>query len=273
MNCLKKLGLVLASLCFFMLHTNGQVKPFKVIGFYTGINDPAHVSFVHEANQWLSKTAVEQGFQYDSTNDWSKLNQHFLAQYQLVLFLDTRPEVPAQRMAFEQYMKDGGAWIGFHFAAFALTPSGVEQNWDWYHNSFLGSGEYKSNTWRPTAATLKVDLHSSAFTKGLPRTFVSAPNEWYCWKKDLRKDKNIQVLLSIDSSSFPVGTGPKPHEIWHSGDYPVAWTNKKYRMVYINMGHNDMDYGGTDQALSSSFSSEWQNRFLLNSILSFRKNK
>jgi hypothetical protein len=39
-------------------------------------------------------------------------------------------------------------------------------------------------------------------------------------------------------------------------------------MVYFNMGHNDMDYeGGTNRALSSSFSSVEQNRLLLNALL------
>ncbi len=86
-------------------------------------------------------------------------------------------------------------------------------------------------------------------------------------KKDLKKNRNITILLSIDSASFPLGTGPKPHEIWHGGYYPVAWTNKQYRMVYMNMGHNDMDYEGhTNATLSSTFSSRIQNQFLLNAI-------
>ncbi|MEZ4904458.1 MAG: hypothetical protein R2822_23280 [Spirosomataceae bacterium] len=49
-------------------------------------------------------------------------------------------------------MNKGGAWIGFHFAAFALTPSKYPQDWDWYHQTFLGTGQCKSNTWRPTSA-------------------------------------------------------------------------------------------------------------------------
>jgi hypothetical protein len=43
-------------------------------------------------------------------------------------------------VAFEKYMKGGGGWMGFHFSAFALNQSAVPQNWDWYHNVFLGSG-------------------------------------------------------------------------------------------------------------------------------------
>jgi hypothetical protein len=102
---------------------------------------------------------------------------------------------------------------------------------------------------------------------GLPRTITSAPNEWYRWQRDLRADRDIRILLSIDPSSFPLGTGPKPDEIWHGGDYPVAWTNTKYRMVYMNMGHNDMDYGGTNRTLSSTFSSAAQNEFITRALV------
>src|SRR5438128_1055344 len=95
---------------------------FKVIAFYTAKEDPAHISFVNEANRWFPKTAKKYGFTYDSSNDWDKLSAAVLAEYQVVIFLDTRPEGAAQRAAFEKYMKNGGAWMGFHFAGFALTP-------------------------------------------------------------------------------------------------------------------------------------------------------
>ncbi len=266
---LTKLLLVLS--CFISIGTYAQKPKFNVIAFYTGKNDQAHVSFVNEANKWFPKMAKKHNFSYDTTTNWNNLNAAFLMKYQVVLFLDTRPEVPAQRAAFEQYMKNGGAWIGFHFSAFALTPSSYDQNWDWYHNEFLGSGQYDSNTWRPTSALLKVENKKHPITKKLPAKFTAQPNEWYRWEKDLRKNSNINILLAIDSSSFPLGTGPKAHEIWHSGYYPVVWSNKTYKMVYINMGHNDMDYehkyDKTTTSLSSSFGSESQNKMILNSLL------
>ncbi|HEY4194589.1 MAG TPA: hypothetical protein VGM63_03580, partial [Mucilaginibacter sp.] len=77
-------------------------KLFHVIAFYTAKNDQAHISFVHEANKWFPEMAEKYNFTYDSTKDWSKLNAEFLAKYQVVLFLDTRPDVPAQREAFEK---------------------------------------------------------------------------------------------------------------------------------------------------------------------------
>ena len=249
-------------------HQPADGRACRVIAFYTAKNDAAHISFVHEANRWFSRTAKEYGFTYDTTRDWTNLRQDVLTGYDAVIFLDTRPEDPRQRIAFEKYITGGGAWMGFHFSGFALTPSAYPQNWNWYHNTFLGAGQYKGNTWRPTSAMLKVEdiLHPS--TKRLPHTFRSSPNEWYSWEKDLRENTDIQILLSIDSSSFPLGTGPKPHEIWHRGYYPVAWTNKRYRMIYINMGHNDIDYENkTNKELSFQFANNIQNIFITDAIL------
>jgi len=260
--------LAVASVTFSHTPVQKASSKFKVIAFYTERNDLAHISFVHEANKWFPKMAAQNNFSYDSTNDWSKLNTNYLSQYQVVLFLDTRPDVPERRAAFKTYMENGGAWMGFHFAGFALTPSEFPQDWDWYHNEFIGAGQYVSNTWRPTSAILRVEDKKHPAVKDLPTTFKSSPNEWYRWEKDIRINPDIKILLSIDSTSFPLGTGPKQYEIWHSGYYPVAWTNKKYRMIYTNMGHNDIDYENkTNKELSFQFDNETQNKFILDALL------
>ncbi len=241
---------------------------FNVVAFYTAKHDAAHISYVHEANRWFTQAATKYNFRYDSTNNWNNLNAEYLSHYQVVLFLDTRPDSTIQRDAFRKYMEQGGAWMGFHFAGFALTPSAYPQNWDWYHSDFLGAGEYKGNTWRPTSAILRVEDRKHPVTKRLPVAFKSSPNEWYSWTNDLRKNPAIKILLSIDSTSFPLGTGPKQHEIWHNGYYPVAWTNTKYRMIYVNMGHNDIDYEkGTNKTLSFTFENDNQNQFIIDGLM------
>ncbi len=223
---------------------------------------------MHEANAWFSETAKKHHFTTESTNDWNKMTPEFLSNFDVVIFLDSRPDSLPQSEAFQQYMENGGAWLGFHFCAFALTPSAFPQNWDWYHNTFLGSGQYVSNTWRPTSAILKVEDREHPTTNRLPSTFKTSPNEWYRWEYDLRENPDIKILASIDSSSFPLGTGPKPHEIWHSGYYPVVWTNINYKMIYINMGHNDIDYeGGTNKELSFTFKNKTQNKLVIDALL------
>jgi hypothetical protein len=99
--------------------------------------------------------------------------------------------------------------------------------------------------------------------------FKASPNEWYRWKNDLKTKADIKILCSIDPSSFPLGTGPKTYEIWHEGYYPVVWTNTKYKMLYLNMGHNDIDYENGNKDLSQTFANETQNKLILNAIQSF----
>lgn len=254
--------------CLYAVHGQSTAPEFKVIAFYTERNDLAHISFVHEANRWFPEIAKKYHFTYDSTNNWNNMNPGFLSRYQVVIFLDTRPDTPAQREAFKNYMDHGGAWMGFHFSGFALTPSDFPQNWDWYHNEFLGSGSYVSNTWRPVSAILRVEDRNHPATHNLPETFKSSPSEWYRWSNDLRVNPDIDILLSIDSSSFPLGTGPKLNEIWHSGYYPIVWTNKKYKMIYFNMGHNDIDYEHkTNRELSFTFNNKIQDQLIINALL------
>lgn len=264
------LGLLFACLCISCKSTHDiqtQNPKFKVIAFYTAQNDQAHISFVNEANIWWAQMAEKHLFSYETTTNWENMTPAFLEQYQVVLFLDTRPETTTQRNAFRHYMENGGSWMGFHFSGFALTPSSFPQNWDWYHLDFLGSGAYKGNTWRPTSAILKNEAPKHPALKNVPMTFTSQPNEWYSWEKDLRANPDIQILLSIDASSYPLGTGPKPHEIWHSGYYPVVWTNSTYKMLYVNMGHNDIDYeNGTNETLSNTFDNPIQNQLFLNAL-------
>jgi uncharacterized protein len=255
--------------CLFSLSVAAQTNApkFRVVAFYTGKDETAHISFVGEANRWFPRMAAQRGFSFESTTNWENLNLGFLANYQVVLFLDTRPEAPAQREAFQKYMENGGGWMGFHFAGFALTPSQFPQNWDWYHHEFLGAGSYAGNTWKPTSAVLKVEDVRHPATMGLPETFKASPNEWYKWSSDLRTNRNIKILASIDPASFPLGTGPKQHEIWHSGYYPVVWTNQKYRMIYLNMGHNDLDFDTKpNKQLSYTFDNEVQNKLILNAL-------
>jgi len=238
-----------------------------ILALYTGKSDLAHISFVKEANTWFAEHARQNGINYKSSNDWNNLHADTLKNYDVVVFLDSRPDSASHRKAFQTYMQEGGSWMGFHFAGFALTPSMYPQNWNWYHENFLGAGQYVSNTWKPTSAVLAVYTPRHPVAKGIPKKFNSSPNEWYRWEKDLRKNPDIKIILAIHPSSFPLGTGPKAHEIWHDGFYPVVWTNKRYHMVYFNMGHNDIDYAGTTNSeLSFTFENQIQNQLVLNAL-------
>ncbi|MFJ5036062.1 ThuA domain-containing protein [Streptomyces sp. NPDC088560] len=232
---------------------------FNVIAFYNGDYDAAHIDFDHEANEWFPQAGSHNGFTYTATTDWSKLNSNNLANYQVVMFLDDYPHSPAQQSAFQKYVSDGGGFIGFHASAFNTDPN----DWSWYHNTFLGTGAFQSNSWGPTSETLKIEDSGHAATANLPATIKSSVSEWYSWQKDLRQNPDIDILASMDQSTFPIGTDG--NQTWRSGYYPIVWSNRHYKMVYNNFGHNGMNYAANTRT-SSTFASDQQNQLLLQEI-------
>ena len=241
-------------------HSAHAAPAFKVIAFYDGTYDAAHISFDHEANTWFPQQGATNGFSYTATTDWSRLTTANLANYQVVMFLDDYPQTSAERSAFQTYMEGGGGFIGFHVSAY---NDAVPSDWSWYHNTFLGTGTFQTNSWGPTQETLKIEDPNHPATAGLPSTITSSVSEWYSWQNDLRQNPDIDILASMDPSTFPIGSDP--NQTWYSGYYPIVWSNRNYRMVYNNFGHNAMDYA-TNTTLSSTFGSGRQDKLLLQEI-------
>jgi type 1 glutamine amidotransferase len=185
------------------------------------------------------------------------LNTSFLSNYKVIMFFDNLPGDANQRTAFQTYMTNGGGWIGYHVSAFNQNPS----SWDWYFNKFLAMGSFMTNTWPPSAPLLLVEDTLHPATKGLGTTFKPEDNEWYSWQNDLRKNADIKILCSIDKSAYPVGT--QGVFTWNGTGYvPVVWTNKNYKMLYMNMGHNrDGDVG-----VSTTFTNANIAKLILNTI-------
>ena len=232
---------------------------FNVLAFYSGTWDAAHIDFEKEANQRFPQFGAQNGFTYTATNNWDQLNNLTASQYQVVMFLDDSPHTDAQRTGFQRYMNNGGAFFGFHVSAYNDASGG----WPWFNNTLLGTGRFQSNTWGPTAVTLKAENRSHPALVNTGATFQSSVSEWYSWQNDLRNNPDIQILASIDPSSFPVGTDP--NQTWYSGYYPTIWTNKNYKMIYANFGHNAMNYE-TNTRLSSTFDSPAQNQFMMDAL-------
>jgi type 1 glutamine amidotransferase len=232
---------------------------FKVLAFYNGTWDAAHIDFDKEAKEWFPQAGAQYGFSWEATTDWSRLSASGLAGYQVIMFLDDSPPAD-RRAAFQQYMQNGGGFLGFHVSAFTTSAN----DWSWYYNTFLGSGNFVTNTWGPTAETLKIEDRNHPSTAGLPATIQSSVSEWYSWSRDLRQNSDIDILASLDPSTFPVGTDP--NQQWTGGYYPIMWTNRNYKMLYANFGHNGMNYD-TNTRTSSTFASAQQNQWLINGLL------
>lgn len=174
------------------------------------------------------------------------MNAEKLKGVRLVVWLNDFPKTQQQRDNFQRYMENGGRWLGFHVGAYNDTDT----QWPWFL-AFLGGGVFYANNWPPLPAKLIVDDPSHPVTRRLGASFDSPANEWYLWKPSPRLNKDVKVLLTLAPENYPIGL----KDTITGGDLPVVWTNTRYRMLYINMGHGD-----------KIFSSALQNRLFVDAI-------
>jgi len=243
---MKRLACTLLVLMVAVSTCRAQQPLCKVLAFYSEHTEPDHVEFGEQAVRFLSQLARTDHFVLRTATTFADMKLSTLQQYQLVIWLNEQPTRPEEREAFAQYMDAGGGWLGFHIAGYNDSST----NWPWFV-AFLGGAIFDSNSWPPLPATLRVEDRTSPVTRGLPSAFLSPSNEWYIWKPDPRENRNVRVLLSLDASNYPLGW----KDTLAGGDLPVVWTNTRYRMLYINMGHGDR-----------IFTSPVQNRLFQNAV-------
>ena len=215
-------------------------KRFKALMLWNPYAETAHVQFDKQSMEFFHRLNYGDGFVLDTTTTLKTYTYEQLKEYSVIIALNESPSDHESRVLFEKYMENGGGWIGFHASAY----NDRNTHWPWYVK-FLGCGEFKANNWPPQAALLEIDTHAHPVTKNLPDAYVAPPSEFYQWSSELRDNEDIQVLLTLSSKNYPMGV----KDIVYGGDFPVVWTNKNYRMIYINMGHGDESHIDATQQL------------------------
>lgn len=214
---------------------------FKALIYYTQHAEEAHVQFAEQATTFFKKLNYGDGFVLDITTDFSKYPYEKLKEYNVIIMLNTSPNTKAERDAFEQYMENGGGWVGFHAAAY----NDKNTHWPWFVK-FLGGGVFYCNNWPPQPVLVEVDNEEHPVTKNLPASFVAPASEWYQWTPSPRQNKDVEILLSLSPKNYPLGI----KDVVNFGDFPIVWSNKNYRMIYLNMGHGDEEFiDGTQNLL------------------------
>ena len=219
-------------------NASAQQPRFKVAAFYSTKGEMDHVNFAMDALYFFDLIAQQQEFTFDATTDWTNLNDDYLANYDVIIWLNDFPHSDAQRDAFERYVNGGGAWFGCHVSAFNLPDA----KWKWF-NAFLGGAFFHANNWPPLPATINVEDRTHPATKRLPASYISPTGEWYQWKPSPRENKDIKVLMSLAPENYPLGV----KSFIRDGDTPVVWTNTEYKMIYMNMGHGNKIFSNNDQ--------------------------
>lgn len=218
----------------------------RVLAVYTDKGEQDHIDFANDARRFFAEQGEARHFAFEATTRWDEVTPEKLKDVRLLLWLNDFPHTPEQRKVFEEYMAHGGAWLGFHVAAYNDDST----RWPWFVD-FLGNAVFFGNNWPPLPAKLVVDDLTHPVTHGIPAVLAAPANEWYIWKPSPRLNKDVKVLLTLAPENYPIGL----KDTLTGGDCPVVWTNTRFRMLYVNMGHGD-----------KIFQSQEQNRLFANAV-------
>lgn len=173
----------------------------------------------------IQQLGMQHHFDVDTTTDSTQFVLKNLKKYAVVIFLNTTGNVlnNDQQKAFEQYIQQGGNFVGVHAA------SDTEYDWPWYGNLV---GAYFVNHPKIQPATLMINDGTHPSTKHLPNPWKRT-DEWYNFKFTAN---DLHVLVSIDETSYSGGTNGARH--------PMSWYHKvgSGKAFYTALGHTEESY-------------------------------
>lgn len=174
----------------------------------------------------IQKLGLTNGFTVDTTENSAFFEEDSLKKYAAVIFLNTSGDVLSQReeIAFERYIQAGGGFAGIHSA------TDTEYDWGWYGRLV---GGYFDNYPEPQQAKFIIRDRTFAATSIFKDTIWQRTDELYNFKK---LNKDVQVLISVDESSYKGGTMGAFHPMSWYHDYEGG------RSFYTALGHTAESY-------------------------------
>ncbi len=166
------------------------------------------------------------GFAVDSTEDGARFSDAILPRYKAVVFLNTTGDIldPAEKAAFERYIRSGGGFVGIHSA------SDTKYGWPWYGRLV---GAWLASHPQIQRATVHIANPNHPSTSGLPASWERT-DEWYNFRSNPRGA--VQVLATLDETTYSGGT--------MGADHPITWCQNidGGRSWYTAMGHTAESY-------------------------------
>jgi type 1 glutamine amidotransferase len=175
----------------------------------------------------ITELGAENGFNVDATEDSTLFTEQNLANYQVVIFLNTTGNVlnDDQKAAFQQYIEGGNGYVGIHSA------TDTEYNWKWYGQ--LVGAYFRSHPAIQTA-TIQIEDPDHPSTVPLPQLWERR-DEWYNFQSNPRETP-VHVLATMDENSYQGGD---------MIDHPIAWCHDVAvggRSWYTALGHTQQSY-------------------------------
>lgn len=199
---------------------NFKVLIFSKTAAYRHASIPAGIRAIQKLGTSTAK------FSTDASEDASLITATNLAQYAVVIFLQTSGDFlnDEQLASLKAYVRSEKGFVGIHCAS-----SGLKQV-PWYGELV---GAHFTDHPRPQHGTLKVENRDHFIVSGLPEKWKWF-DEWYNFRSNPRE--KVSVLLSIDEGEYEGGT--------LGDDHPIAWCRQFEggRSFYTSLGHFDEAY-------------------------------
>ncbi|WP_434100145.1 ThuA domain-containing protein [Streptomyces olivaceus] len=174
----------------------------------------------------LKELGTPAGIQVTATEEAGQFTTNNLAKYDAVAFLSTTGDVlnADQQTAFENYIKNGGGYMGIHAAA------DTEYDWEFYGGLV---GAYFDSHPAIQQATVRVEDHDHPATAHLDDAWERT-DELYNYRTNPREQ--AKVLATLDETTYEGGT--------MKGDHPIAWCQSYGggRSFYTGLGHTKESY-------------------------------
>lgn len=219
---------VLAGTIFIAFLSYHRKPRFKALVVASRAKD--HLKMIEAAKPFFEKMALENNFDLEFTDDTSVVNEVNLMQYKVFiqLHLCVFDMSSAQQSALQQYIENGGGWVGIHAAGLTgdMFKSPKRVYWQWFED-FMGGIAYSPHP-KFQKGTFIIEDRKHPATRHLTKR-IEVSDEWYEFNKSPRE--NVRVLAVADESTY---TQKIP-----MGDHPIIWCNEKYpHTIYIGIGHD-----------------------------------
>ena len=229
---MSKKNKIIQSLTFFIVlglfSTTLYANSFRVLVFSK--TEGFRHSSIPTGIAAITQLGQEYGFIVEATENAALFNFENLQKFEVIIFLSTTGDVLSieQQNAFEQYIHNGGGFVGIHAA------SDTEYDWPWYGKLV---GAYFDSHPEIQTATIQVTDQNHISTKHLSK-YWERTDEWYNYNKNPRGQ--VHVLATLDESSYSGGN--------MENDHPIAWMHEFHggRSWYTGGGHTEASYAEPD---------------------------
>ena len=188
----------------------------------------------------LREIASRRGWSMFHTENGAVFDTPILGQVRVLVWHNASgaPLSSSQRTAVQHWVQGGGGFVGIHAALDASHAS-----WDWYLRSVVGA-LFIGHPIEHQMATIRVERQDHPTMSHLAEQWRRV-DEWYSWERSVRDDSVVEVLASLDESTYET----RMKFLWTDkdltmGDHPVIWTREvgQGRAFLSALGHEGSAY-------------------------------